>query len=78
MLPSKLKLSKELACKLREIRLNNPVNGEILTAENLSKSIGNNRAWMSQIESRRLKNIKREDIIKIYRLLFNIDSSDRA
>lgn len=78
MLPSKLKLSKELAGKLREIRLNNPVNGEILTAENLSKSIGNNRAWMSQIESRRLKNIKREDIIKIYRLLFNIDSSDRA
>ena len=78
MLPSKIKLTKELAGKLREIRLNNPVNGEILTAENLSKSIGNNRAWMSQIESRRLKNIKREDIIKIYRLLFNITSSDEA
>ena len=78
MLPSKLKLSKELAGKLREIRLNNPVNCEILTAENLSKSIGNNRAWMSQIESRRLKNIKREEIIKIYRLLFIIDSNATA
>lgn len=71
MLPIKLELTEELATKLRDMRLNNPVNGNILTAENLSKAIGNNRAWMSQIESRRLKKIKREDIIKIYKLLFN-------
>lgn len=71
MLPIKLELTEELAAKLRDMRLNNPVDGEILTAENLSKAIGNNRAWMSQIESRRLKKIKREDIIKIYKLLFN-------
>lgn len=78
MLPAKVKLTKELACKLHDIRINTPVNNEILTAENLSKSIGNNRAWMSQIESRRLKNIKREDIIKIYKLLYNINSDNEA
>lgn len=71
MLPIKLELTEELATTLRQLRLDHPVNGEILTAENLSKAIGNNRAWMSQIESRRLKKIKREDIIKIYKLLFN-------
>lgn len=70
MLPIKLNLTEELAATLRELRLNHPVNGEILTAENLSKAIGNNRAWMSQIESRRLKKIKREDIIKIFKLLY--------
>ena len=57
MLPINLELTEDLAAKLREIRLNNPIDGEILTAENLSKAIGNNRAWMSQIESRRLKKI---------------------
>lgn len=78
MLPMKLELSKPLAIKLRDLRLNNPVNGEILTAENLSKAIGNNRAWMSQIESRRLKKIRREDIIAIYQLLFSLPSQDDA
>ena len=73
MLPINLDLTESLAAKLREIRLNNPIDGEILTAENLSKAIGNNRAWMSQIESRRLKKIRREDIIKIYRYLYNTD-----
>lgn len=71
MLPIKLDLTEELAATLRQLRLDHPVNGKILTAENLSKEIGNNRAWMSQIESRRLKKIKREDIIKIYKLLYN-------
>lgn len=69
MLPIKMDLTEKVAATLRELRLEHPVNGEILTAENLSKAIGNNRAWMSQIESRRLKKIKREDIIKIYQLL---------
>lgn len=76
MLPMNLDLTEDLAAKLREIRLNNPINGEILTAENLSKAIGNNRAWMSQIESRRLKKIRREDIIKIYRYLYNTDDKE--
>ena len=57
MLPMKLDLTEELAATLRQLRLDHPVNGEVLTAENLSKAIGNNRAWMSQIESRRLKKI---------------------
>lgn len=77
MLPIKLDLTEELAAKLRDMRLNNPVDGEILTAENLSKAIGNNRAWMSQIESRRLKCIKREDIIKVYSTLLGCDK-DKA
>lgn len=71
MLPVKMELTEELAATLRQLRLDHPINGEVLTAENLSKAIGNNRAWMSQIESRRLKKIKREDIIKIYKLLYN-------
>lgn len=78
MLPIKINLSEELATKLRNLRISTPVNGEILTAEKLSKAIGNNRAWMSQIESRRLKNIKREDLISIYKLLFSLSSNDLA
>lgn len=76
MLPIKLDLTEKVAATLRELRLEHPVNGEVLTAEGLSKAIGNNRAWMSQIESRRLKKIKREDIIKIYKLLHN-ESDDK-
>lgn len=71
MLPIKMELTEKVAATLRRLRLEYPVDGEILTAENLSKAIGNNRAWMSQIESRRLKKIKREDVIKIYKLLHN-------
>lgn len=78
MLPMKLDLTEELAATLRQLRLEHPVNGEVLTAENLSKAIGNNRAWMSQIESRRLKKIKREDIIKIYKLLYNESDDYKA
>lgn len=78
MLPMKLELTEELAATLRQLRLDHPVNGEVLTAENLSKAIGNNRAWMSQIESRRLKKIRREDIIKIYKLLFNENDDHKA
>lgn len=78
MLPMKLDLTEELAATLRQLRLEHPVNGEVLTAENLSKAIGNNRAWMSQIESRRLKKIRREDIIKIYKLLFICENDQKA
>lgn len=67
----KIELTEKVAATLRRFRLEHPVNGEVLTAEKLSKEIGNNRAWMSQIESRRLKKIKREDVIKIYKLLLN-------
>ena len=78
MLPIKMELTEKVAATLRRLRLEYPVNGEILTAENLSKAIGNNRAWMSQIESRRLKKIKREDIIKIYKLLHNEPDENKA
>lgn len=78
MLPMKLELTEELAATLREMRLTHPVNGKILTAENLSKAIDKNRAWMSQIESRRLKKIKREDIIKLFKLLYNEPDDYRA
>ena len=78
MLPMKLELTEKLAATLRQLRLDHPVDGEVLTAENLSKAIGNNRAWMSQIESRRLKKIRREDIIKIYKLLYNEEDDYQA
>lgn len=78
MLPMKLDLTQELAATLRQLRLDHPINGKVLTAENLSKAIGNNRAWMSQIESRRLKKIRREDIIAIYKILFNYEDEQDA
>lgn len=78
MLPIKMELTEKVAATLRRLRLEYPVDGEILTAEKLSKAIGNNRAWMSQIESRRLKKIKREDIIKIYKLLHNETDDTKA
>ena len=78
MLPIKMELSEKVAATLRRLRLEHPVNGEILTAEKLSKAIGNNRAWMSQIESRRLKRIKREDIIAMYKLLHNEPDDEKA
>lgn len=78
MLPIKIELSEKVAATLRQLRLEHPVNGEILTAEKLSKAIGNNRAWMSQIESRRLKKVKREDIIAIYKLLHNEPDEEKA
>lgn len=74
----KIDLNDKLRAKLREIRINNLVSQEVLTAENLSKAIGNNRAWMSQIESGRLKKIKREDVIAIYKLLFSVSSDSEA
>ena len=73
-----MELTEKVAATLRRLRLEYPVDGEILTAENLSKAIGNNRAWMSQIESRRLKKIKREDVIKIYKLLHNEPDDAKA
>lgn len=78
MLPMKLDLTEKVAATLRRMRLEYPVNGEVLTAEKLSKAIGNNRAWMSQIESRRLKKIKREDVIAIYKLLHNEPNDIKA
>ena len=78
MLPIKMQLTEKVAATLRRLRLEHPVDGEILTAEGLSKAIGNNRAWMSQVESRRLKKIKREDIIAIYKLLHNEPDEEKA
>ena len=74
----KIDLTEKVAATLRRLRLEYPVNGETLTAEKLSKAIGNNRAWMSQIESRRLKKIKREDVIAIYQLLHNEPDETKA
>lgn len=76
MLPICFELTENLSAKLREIRLDNPVDDEILTAEKLSKAIGNNRAWMSQIESRRLKKIRRDDVIKIYQYIFRLNKTE--
>ena len=76
MLPICFELTESLSAKLREIRLENPVDDETLTAEKLSKAIGNNRAWMSQIESRRLKKIRRDDVIKIYQYIFGLNKTE--
>lgn len=58
---------------LKQLRLNNPKDDKVLTAEELSIALEKNRAWVSQIESRRLKNVKSEDVLKMYIYLLNED-----
>ena len=75
MSAEKLTLTEDLAAMIKKLRQTHSKNGKKITAEQLSLAIGKNRAWMSQIESRRLKKIKKQDIIKIYMYLFEIDTS---
>lgn len=74
MLPNKIKNTETTAKQLKKERLSHPKDGKILTANDLSLLISNNRALVSQIESLRLKNIKRDDIISIFCVLYNVDS----
>lgn len=76
MLPLRINLDEKIRICLRSQRLNAIVDGKTLTAEQLSLAIGKNRAWMSQIESGRLKTIRREDIISLYKYLFDLNDED--
>ena len=78
MLPRKLNITSNLIKKLKNLRLENPINGHVMTAKELSSAIGKNIAWISQIEGERLKTIKKEDIISIYKVLFNESDDDNA
>ena len=69
-LPPKIENTSEFASMIKQLRLNHPHNGHIITAGELSLSLNRNKTWISQIESRRIKNIKVDDIISIYLMLF--------
>lgn len=64
----------ELASMVSKMRKNNFVDGKPLTAHELSLKMGKNRAWVSQLESRRLKKVKYSDIIKLYKILLSYDT----
>lgn len=72
-LPPKIENTSEFASMIKQLRLNHPHNGHIITAGELSLSLNRNKTWISQIESRRIKNIKVDDIISIYMYLMNTD-----
>lgn len=74
MATKRLELTEELASYLRSLRQSHPVNGSILTAEILSKELGKNRAWVSQIESRRLKYIRYSDVVTLFQFFFGDDA----
>lgn len=71
----KLENSEALATMLKDLRLSHPVDGKPLTAHELSLKMGKNRAWVSQLESRRLKKVKTDDVLKLYRILLNTDAT---
>lgn len=73
LFPEKIENTPEVASMLKQLRLNNPKDDKVLTAEELSIALEKNRAWVSQIESRRLKNVKSEDVLKMYIYLLNED-----
>ena len=78
MLPNKLEVTDEFITLLRKERAEHPIDGKILTAKELSSAIGKNIAWISQIEGKRLKKIKREDIISIYKVLYSETNDSKA
>ena len=75
-LPPKIENTSEFASMIKQLRLNHPHNGHIITAGELSLSLNRNKTWISQIESRRIKNIKVDDIISIYMYLMNTDKTN--
>lgn len=69
--------TRGLALTLKQLRTTHPQDGKILTAEELSLKLGKNRAWISQIESRRLKTIKYNDIEKIIDFLLDSQKAEQ-
>lgn len=76
MLPLRISLNDNVRAYLRNLRLDNKIDNKVLTAEELSLLIGKNRAWVSQIESGRLKTIRREDIIFFVNFFNQTDTSN--
>lgn len=65
----KICLTPMMVEDLKNLRLNHPVNGAVMTANDISIAIGNHRAWLSQIKTMRLKTIKRSEINAIFKEL---------
>ena len=75
-LPQKIENTSEFASMIKQLRLDHPKNGRVITAGELSLALSRNKTWISQIESRRIKNIKTDDIISIYMYLMDTDKTD--
>lgn len=72
IIPEKIDNTEEFALLFKKLRQDHPRDGKTITAQQLSLQIyPNNRAWASQVESRRLKNVKSEDMIAVYEYLLN-------
>lgn len=72
----KLENTEAFAAMLKNLRLSHLFDGKPLTAHELSIKMGKNRAWVSQLESRRLKKVKTDDVLKLYRILLNTDATN--
>lgn len=75
MFPMQLENTPKVSTMLTKLRKEHPQNGHIMSKEQLSRAMGKGRTWMSQVETGRLKKIKTADIIRIYEILLNVDTS---
>lgn len=74
ILPDKIDNTEAFAAMFKKLRTETPKNGKILTSQELSLIVyPKNRAWVSQIENRRLKKVKSQDMIAVYECLFDED-----
>lgn len=74
---SKVRITEEFAKDLRALRLNHPVNGQVLTAQGLSFAINKPRVWMSQLESPNKKGkkfVRTTDLNLIFEKLLGKDA----
>ncbi len=70
----KIENTKEFADMFRKLREDSIKNGKMVTAQQLSLAVyPKNRAWASQVESGRLKKVKYEDMITVYKYLFDLN-----
>ena len=67
---TRIELTESIRNELRRRRKSYHVNGINCTAHELSIIIGKNRAWMSQIETGRLRYIRYSDLMLVFNALY--------
>lgn len=73
MFPDKILNTPELSAMITDFRKKHPQNGKIMSKEQVSRSMGKGRTWLSQVETGRLKKIDSEDFIKIFEIVLNVN-----
>lgn len=71
MLDDKIVLTNDLK---QFIRITREQNGFVLS--DFEKKINHSPAWLSQVESNRIKSIKRKDLIDIFKFMLNKSNED--